>query len=173
MAMQAEQAVSQAKLTAEIERLNDLVEYYELQKQVVVTEEIIREVEVVVPKEVIKEVEVVVPSEGSDSTIKDPTFEELKDFILADLTSSKQFVLGEYECRHFAADVNNNAHAAGLRCAFVMLCYDDHQHAIVAFNTVDRGMVFIEPQTDASVFPEVGEAYKYDGQLIREIIIVW
>lgn len=103
--------------------------------------------------------------------IKNPTFEEVKDFILKDTTSQNKFVLNKYECRHFATDVNNNADAAGIRCAFVLLCYRNGQHAVVGFDTTDRGMIYIEPQTDAAIQPEVGG--KYQGEEIKEILISW
>jgi len=72
--------------------------------------------------------------------LKNPTFQEVKDFILGDSTSRNEFVLNQYECRHFATEVNNNAEAKGLRCAFILLCFDRGQHAVVAFDTTDRGL---------------------------------
>ena len=123
-----------------------------------------------VPAESIVSVE----SEGSSSQateLKNSTFEEVKDFILRDPTSRNEFVLNQYECRHFATDVNNNAEAEGLRCAFVLLCFNQGQHAVIAFDTVDRGLVYIEPQTDARIYPEVGG--KYQGKEIKEILIAW
>lgn len=113
-------------------------------------------------------------SVGSTSqaiALKNPTFQELRDFILKDLTSRNEFTLNQYECRHFATEVNNNAEAQGLRCAFVLLCFDRGQHAVIAFDTVDRGLVYIEPQTDAAIHPEVGT--KYQGEEIKEILIAW
>ncbi|GAH97857.1 unnamed protein product, partial [marine sediment metagenome] len=53
--------------------------------------------------------------------LKNPTFEEARDFLLRDPTSRNEFALNQYECRHFATDVNNNAEAEGLRCAFILL----------------------------------------------------
>jgi hypothetical protein len=103
--------------------------------------------------------------------VKNPTFQELKDFILKDPTSRKQFVLNQYECRHFATEVDNNAEAAGLRCGFALLCYDQGQHAVVAFETTDRGLVYIEPQTDAAIDVKVGGMY--EGREIKEILIAW
>jgi hypothetical protein len=100
-------------------------------------------------------------------TVKNPTFQEVRDFVLEDPTSRNEFVLNQYECRHFATEVNNNAEAAGLRCAIVLLCYARGQHAVVAFDTTDRGIIYIEPQTDAAIEPEVGG--KYQGQEIKEI----
>ena len=121
-------------------------------------------------------VESVVFSEsvGSSSqaiALRTPTFQELRDFILRDPTSRNGFILNQYECRHFATEVNNNAEAEGLRCAFVLLCFDRGQHAVVAFDTTDRGLVYIEPQTDAAIHPEVDG--KYQGKEIKEILIAW
>jgi hypothetical protein len=103
--------------------------------------------------------------------LKNPTFQELREFILKDPTSRKQFVLNKYECRHFATDVVNDAVAEGLVCGFVLLCFDQGQHAVVAFNTTDRGLIYIEPQTDAAIEPKVGG--KYEGKEIKEILIDW
>ena len=112
-----------------------------------------------------------VGSSSQATECKTSTFQEVRDFILRDPTSRNKFVLNQYECRHFATDVNNNAEAEGLRCAFVLLCFDQGQHAVVAFDTTDRGLVYIEPQTDAAIHPEVGG--KYQGKEIKEILIAW
>jgi hypothetical protein len=61
--------------------------------------------------------------------------------------------------------------AEGLVCGFVLLCFDQGQHAVVAFNTTDRGLIYIEPQTDAAIEPKVGG--KYEGKEIKEILIAW
>lgn len=104
-------------------------------------------------------------------TLKDPTFKELRDFILRDTTSRNKYVLNVYECRHFASEVDNNAQAAGWRCGFALICYARGQHAVVAFNTTDRGLIFIEPQTDAVINVKVGGTY--EGKEIIEILIAW
>jgi hypothetical protein len=102
---------------------------------------------------------------------RNPTFKEVKDFILKDTTSHNKFITNVYECRHFTTDVNNNAEALGIRCAFVLLCYQNGQHAVVGFDTTDRGMIYIEPQTDAAIEPVVGGTYQ--GEKIVEILISW
>ena len=112
-----------------------------------------------------------VGSSSQDIALKNPTFQEVRDFILGDRTSRNKFVLNQYECRHFATEVNNNAEIEGLRCAFVLLCFDRGQHAAIAFDTTDRGLVYIEPQTDAVIHPELGG--KYQGKEIEEILIAW
>jgi len=112
-------------------------------------------------------------SVGSTSQIvlKNPTFNEVKDFVIEDATSRNKFIRNQYECRHFATEVGNNAEAAGIRSGFVLLCYDRGQHAVVAFDTTDRGLVYIEPQSDAAIHPEVGG--NYQGKEIKEILIAW
>lgn len=112
-----------------------------------------------------------VTSNNQTITLKNPTFEEMKGFILKDSTSRKAFVLNKYECRNFATEVDNNAEAAGWRCAFALLCYKQGQHAVVAFDTVDRGLIFIEPQTDSAIDAKVGGTYQ--NQEIVEILIAW
>ncbi|MBN1692708.1 MAG: hypothetical protein JW845_04035 [Dehalococcoidales bacterium] len=113
----------------------------------------------------------VASSANSTIVLENPTFQEMKDFILKDTTSRKTFILYTYECRHFATEVNNNAKAAGWQCGFALLCYTRGQHAVVAFDTVDRGLIFIEPQTDAAIDVKVGGTYQ--GQEIKEILIAW
>ena len=108
---------------------------------------------------------------SSSSVPANHDFKTVKDFILNDTTSRHQFVINKYECRHFAIDVNNNAEAAGIRCAIVLICFEQGQHAVVAFDTTDRGFVYIEPQTDAVIHPAVGGQYL--GLDILEILIAW
>ena len=110
-------------------------------------------------------------SDNQTFILRNPTFQELKDFILGDPISRNTFVLNQYECRHFATDVVNDAVANGLMCGFVLICYNQGQHAVVAFNTIDRGLIYIEPQTDAAIEPKVGGTYQ--GQEIKEILIAW
>ena len=134
-----------------------------------ITQEI--QIEVAGGPSAVTNVENAVSSAGSSVTLKAPTFQEVRDFILKDPTNRNKFILNQYECRHFATQVNNNAQTAGLRCAFVLICYDRGQHAVVAFDTTDRGLVYIEPQTDAAIHPQVGG--KYQGKEITEILIAW
>ena len=67
--------------------------------------------------------------------------------------------------------MDNNAKVAGWECGFALLCYPQGQHAVVAFNTTDRGLIFIKPQTDAAIDIKVGGYYQ--NQEIKEILIAW
>ena len=59
--------------------------------------------------------------------------------------------------------VNNNAEDMGISCAVVIINFNLSSHAIIAFNTTDRGMVYFEPQTDDVVRNlEIGNDYWTD-----------
>ncbi len=77
---------------------------------------------------------------------KDPTFAEVVEFIKADETDKKPYVPGRYMCDLFARDVHNNAEKAGLRAAWVSLelSNPDDLQFCVAFQTTDRGLVYID-----------------------------
>jgi hypothetical protein len=47
-------------------------------------------------------------------------------------------------CSDFAETLHNNAERAGIRCAFISINVGGSGHALNAFNTTDRGLVFID-----------------------------
>jgi len=47
-----------------------------------------------------------------------------------------------YTCWNFAADVKNNAFKAEYRCGLVYIEFEFSAHAIVGFNTKDKGLIF-------------------------------
>ena len=119
---------------------------------------------------------------GHGYTITDPTYRQMKSFLSRDRTDSRKYVAGEYECRHFAGDVCNNAEAEGIRCAYVSISFPSSGHAIVAFNTIDRGLIYIESQTDDEMRISEGKHYWQCGgnwarpdydDTITDILIVW
>jgi len=96
--------------------------------------------------------------------IKDPTYQEMLTFIRNDKTDQKNYIDGSYVCHDFTIDVKRNAFNAGYRCFFVYIemgkyTVDPSAHALVAFNTTDRGIVYIEPQTDMIMNVKVGQPY--------------
>jgi hypothetical protein len=98
---------------------------------------------------------------GDFVELRNPTHSELRDFLNADETNMNAFVSGEYVCYDFVADLVNNAEAAGIRAAYVRIRSDNWVHAIAGFETVDRGLVFIEPQSDKEVVIEIGKPYPW------------
>ncbi|MDD5127590.1 MAG: hypothetical protein PHR43_05815 [Dehalococcoidales bacterium] len=125
---------------------------------------------------------------GHGYNVKDPTYQQMLDFLKADMTDRKSYIDGEYECRHFATEVCNNADAQGIRCAYVSLEFPHETgHAIIAFSTIDKGIIYIEPQSDELVKLELGKRYyqsvipsggytyatpSYDDTVL-EVLVAW
>jgi len=76
----------------------------------------------------------------------DPTWQELMTFLGVDTTDQKPYVVDSYSCVAFAEELHNNAEAAGIKAAFVGVQFEDREvgHALNAFQTTDRGLVFID-----------------------------
>jgi hypothetical protein len=110
------------------------------------------------------------PVESTDSyTLRNPTYQEMKDFLNKDTANLKTYIEGKYTCTDFAAEVNNNAEDQGIRCAVVYIVYPDTGHSIAAFETTDNGLIFIEPQFDKEVTLTIGESYsKLNGYRQQE-----
>lgn len=91
--------------------------------------------------------------------LHNPTFEEAISFLAEDKTDSNEYVEDTYVCSHFAYDVNTHADSQGIRCAYVDMRYPQTAHAIIAFDTTDKGLVYFDPSTDERVKPVVGKEY--------------
>lgn len=119
---------------------------------------------------------------GSGYTLRNPMYSELMRFLAEDRTDSNEYVEGVYVCSDFAAEVNNNAESAGFRAAFVIIDFPGERgHVVVAFETVDRGLVFIEPQFDDEVQLSLGISYSQANgylepaynDIITQFVVVW
>jgi hypothetical protein len=76
----------------------------------------------------------------------DQTYDKVVQFIRADTTNTKPYVFGKFVCSNFAEIVHNNAEAAGIRCAWVAVDFENGvpSHSCNAFNTSDRGIIFFD-----------------------------
>lgn len=90
---------------------------------------------------------------------RDPTYGEVIQFLKEDLTNYEKYNIDAYNCRDYSADVIRNAEARGIRAAYVSIRLRQGSHAVVGFDTVDKGLLFFEPQTDKEVVLPVGESY--------------
>ena len=96
---------------------------------------------------------------------KNPSYNQLKSFIKNDLTDTHPFIhtyFGGYVCADYAEDVHNNAEEAGIRAAWVGIYFKDEElgHALNAFNTTDKGLVFIDcTEWDTVAYVEEGKEY--------------
>jgi hypothetical protein len=76
---------------------------------------------------------------------KNPTYDELLKFLKADTTDMNRYLLDYYVCTNFAETVHNNAEASGIRTAMVFIRFTEGPgHAINAFLTTDKGLVYID-----------------------------
>jgi len=124
---------------------------------------------------------------GHGYTLRDPTYAEALAFLSQDKTDENEYNEDSYVCSHFARDVGNNAEQEGLRCALVELRYSGLGHTIIAFDTIDRGLVYFEPQSDERANPAIGlryyqtvvpePGYYYDppdyDDTILDILVIW
>ena len=114
------------------------------------------------------------PFQGADivsnGTATNPTWAQLSDFLLKDKTDRKAYVPGVYMCGDFTRDVHNNAERAGIRAAYVAVELPSGYHSLNAFQTTDKGLVFIDctgleasqsgpSNSDKTVNVTLGESY--------------
>ena len=82
---------------------------------------------------------------------KDPTWSQLESFLGEDITDKQIYDYSSFVCADFAEMLHNNAEKAGIRAAYVSIELGPASyrptsggHALVAFQTTDRGLVFID-----------------------------
>lgn len=109
------------------------------------------------------------------------TWKEVVAFITEDHTNWQPYQPGDYVCLNFAIDVVAHAHDKGIPAWVVGVFFENEAtgHAFVAFQTSDKGLVYIEPQTDIPyITPKVGQPLcdLWTGQncfgVIRQILFL-
>lgn len=112
--------------------------------------------------------EIVLRQSDGEYILHDPTYSEVMTFIRDDKTERKTYVEDTFTCTHYSLAVNNNSEKNGIRCAIVTVKLSGGEgHALVAFNTTDKGLLFIEPQSDEKVNLEIGEDYWADCVVVK------
>ena len=98
---------------------------------------------------------------SSGHILGDTTYAAMLTFLASDKTDLNTYNVNTYNCVNFSADVIANAAKQYIRCALISIDMNnaDAGHDIVAFNTTDKGMVYIEPQNDCIVNLKVGGRY--------------
>jgi hypothetical protein len=106
---------------------------------------------------------------------EDPSWPQLLEFLRQDKTDEHEYRYGSFVCADFAEMLHNNAEAAGIRSAYVCIQLGPSAnypysggHALNAFNTTDRGLVFIDDTAPIGEHPsssdtivDVKEGYQY------------
>jgi hypothetical protein len=91
--------------------------------------------------------------------IVDPAYQQMLSFMATDTVHNNPYKNDTYVCWNFCNDYINEAFRAGWRCGFVYISFPVYAHAVVCFNTTDKGIVFVEPQFNEIVNVEVGLSY--------------
>ncbi|MEA1872078.1 MAG: hypothetical protein U9M91_01580 [Chloroflexota bacterium] len=112
---------------------------------------------------------------------KNPTYDELVDFIRKDQTDKTPYELYKYSCLDYARDIHNNAETAGIRAGLVILNQDSESvlggHALNVFDTTDKGLIFVDCTSyDMRAYVTVGEIYSLDplySGAIDDNMFVW
>ena len=74
------------------------------------------------------------------------SWSQLKDFLREDRTDNNLYIENYYMCGEFAETLHNNAENSGIKAAWVGIQFEDDSisHALNAFVTTDRGLVYID-----------------------------
>ncbi len=96
---------------------------------------------------------------------KEVTYDEVFRFVINDETKFNRYQFMRYECSNFAFDMCKNALKKGIMCSPVVIRFKNSGHVIVAFKTVDRGVVYYDPTADCFVNLSVGMHYFRDNGL--------
>jgi|GEM_PF-3069593 len=107
--------------------------------------------------------------ESEKFTVRAHTLSEVKDFLEKDTTDENEYDEEDYNCYDFTNDMMNNAISENIAVGLVYITMDIHHpdksdeegaHSLVAFRTIDKGTVYVEPQDDAVIHNfEVGDDY--------------
>jgi hypothetical protein len=105
----------------------------------------------------------------------DPTYNEMLEFIDDDSTDANPYNPGSFVCADYAEQVQNNAEDHGLKCAFVYVTFSDKNecHACNAFNTTDKGLVFIDCTNSANEYNTISDCTVslVDGESYRPVYL--
>jgi len=108
-------------------------------------------------------------------------YEEVVTFLAEDQVDKNEFVNLYFDCVSFTKALRDNALKKGIKCGIVTFTLestvDDSVmgHAINAFETTNRGIVYFDPQTDGERFGiEVGGYYSLPERYkIIKVDVIW
>jgi len=102
-------------------------------------------------------------------SLRDPSWQELIEFLKEDETDTYIYRADKFDCTGFAITLRDRAIARGFRCAYVVVEFSDGgAHALNAFQTSDKGLVFVGVTSskdrsyasyDKVVYLKIGEYY--------------
>ena len=91
-----------------------------------------------------------------DVCLNQPSYDRVIDFLEINLVDE----MTEGNCVDHTAALLENAHTKGILAYAVIVNFSEcGSHALIAFNTLDRGIIFFEPSTDEEVEIVMGKDY--------------
>ena len=98
---------------------------------------------------------------SKQSTLRNPTWAELKDFLEMDDTDTFPYNEDTFDCTGYAITLRDRVRELGFRCAFVEIAFQQKQgHALNGFQTTDKGLIFVDTtKNDAIAYVEVNKLY--------------
>lgn len=111
---------------------------------------------------------------NADTMILKPTYQQVLLFISRDHTDLTTYKWS-YDCTEFTNELIANARDEGIFACTAELTYLDGKsgHVLVAFNTIDRGIIYVEPQTDDIMTKDFGIGSVYWNNEIVKISSCW
>jgi len=84
------------------------------------------------------------------------TSNELTTFLESDDTDFNRYDIG-FNCVEYALLLEREAQWKGIPAISILIKYEDGSgHIVMAFPIVDKGWIYIEPQTDEEIYPNIG-----------------
>ena len=90
----------------------------------------------------------------------DVPYSEVREFLREDGTDQYVYDVGDFNCVEFSLMLSREARRQGIALDVVRLelgRLDEPDHLVVGCRTCDEGYVFIEPQNDVRIYPEIGK----------------
>ncbi|MCJ7571810.1 MAG: hypothetical protein MUO82_08040 [Candidatus Thermoplasmatota archaeon] len=108
--------------------------------------------------------------QGDEYKLHNPLYSEAVKFMAEDKNINDSLVL-------------DNAKSNGIRCAYAEARTPDGSHCLIAFDTIDKGMIYFEPNTGYLVNPLIGKSYvdcvsgspyyNITDDTISQILVYW
>ncbi len=89
-----------------------------------------------------------------------PEVKTIKDFLRKDKTNEEEYDEFHFNCVDYTQRLVNNLFSEGIYSCYTYIEFENGGHAIVAINTTDKGVIYVEPQDDSIIYSmEVGDDY--------------
>lgn len=90
-----------------------------------------------------------------------PPLKKVREIVEETDVDRNTYVEGEYNCAEFSYDLVNEFLERDVHsCSVELIFNDDSAHGLVALNTSDKGVIYVEPQDDKIIYNlEKGDDY--------------